>query len=591
MIALAAALCVSPRRRELYQLAALSRALIIGLELILRFWVYAYVDIHAGSAHRRPRRADARTRPRAGRAGAWPVNAADRRRFLLGSPRALMAVQILLSAECDGDSSMAPATSMRSGMSSLARRRVHAPTRLSAASARRAAFAALLASTLLVPHVSSSALTFPGVSHFVSLLPFLMLMLIPFVDRRGLRRLAGLDMLVLAATLIPLGFEQLPRQWPIIALYPILAVLALRALSVARVGRPSAVVSQPAPVQPLLPYSWLVAGIAVLAVVHAMWALGSHVTSDISLGSVKGASNIIHGHAIYATQRVGGGTDPHTDTYGPVNYEAYVPFVALAGSSLAARLTTLFFDLLTAALLFFIGTRTRGRSVGVLLAYCWLAFPLTLYEDALGFNDSIVAAAVVAVILASGLPRRGGVLTALAAWTKMSPLALLPLLAGQAGYQRRKPADLLRFVVGFGVASLLVFLPAFAHSSPATFVSRTFGFQSARPPADSLWSSLQLTYAANTPWLETAIKVAHGLLSAAVATFVLLLFRIPRRMDTVGLAATAAATMIAVELCLSYYSYSYILWFAPLLLVAFILRGDTTAANPPPRARAIVPER
>jgi hypothetical protein len=63
--------------------------------------------------------------------------------------------------------------------------------------------------------------------------------------------------------------------------------------------------------------------------------------------------------------------------------------------------------------------------------------------------------------------------------------------------------------------------------------------------------------------------------TVAVGTLVLLAFRLPRRADIIGLAAAAAAVLIAIQLCLSYYSYSYVLWFAPLVLVASVLWTPT----------------
>jgi hypothetical protein len=37
------------------------------------------------------------------------------------------------------------------------------------------------------------------------------------------------------------------------------------------------------------------------------------------------------------------------------------------------------------------------------------------------------------------------------------------------------------------------------------------------------------------------------------------------------------AVLIAVQACLGYYSYSYVLWFAPLVLVALLADGAPPA--------------
>jgi Glycosyltransferase family 87 len=444
------------------------------------------------------------------------------------------------------------------------------------ARARRLAFLALLGAAVLLPHLTSDGFEFPQVSNFWSLLPFCGLFLLPFLEVRSPPRMLHLDLLVLLSFVVALGCWENMRTWPVLLIYPPLIYLCLRMVFLAGVGR-SAGERSHAPVRPrlLLGRSWLVAGIIVLAGLHVSWALEGRVSTDVAEGGVQGAQNIAHGRPLYSDPHLSAGSmDPHLDTYGPLNYEAYLPFTALATGHKAARLTTLFFDLLTALLLFMLGRQIRGPSVGVLLAFCWLAFPFTLYEEALGFNDSIVAATLVGTVLAARSPARRGAMAAAAAWTKLSPLALLPLLAGHQPGRRSAGRTALEFAVAFLLASGLIFLPAIAHSSLSAFLSRSFGFQSSRSASGSIWAELQGSYSVGLPWLDTASRVLHGLLVALTGAFAISLFRAPRRQDAVGLAAAAAAVLIAIEACLGYYSFSYILWFAPLVLIAVIL-GDS----------------
>jgi hypothetical protein len=428
-------------------------------------------------------------------------------------------------------------------------------------------FVLLLVAASFLPPVRSSAFTFPAISGFFVLPVFAALMVLPVLDVRRLRHRSSLDLLALVVLLVPLGLEKPPRQWPVMLVYPILAYLGVRMLLVARLPG-TGVRESSGPLTLHLPREWLLAGIAVLVFVHFNWALGSNVSSDIAEGSVKGALALIHGHPLYGAQHGLAGLDPHTDTYGPVNYEAYVPFAAVFRGLTASHLATLLFDLLTALLLLRLGRRVRSSTLGMTLAFCWLAFPFTLYEDALGFNDAVVAASLVAVLLTAEQPLRRGVAAALAVWTKLSPVALLPLLASEPGKGRRRPSSAALFLLAFVASTVLVFIPALLHSSPAIFVTRTFGFQSNRAPADSLWSSLQLTYAAKAPWIGVASRLAHAILAVLVGTLAVVSPRLPRRQDVVGLAAACAAILIGLEVCLSYYAYSYILWFAPLVLVA-----------------------
>jgi hypothetical protein len=324
----------------------------------------------------------------------------------------------------------------------------------------------------------------------------------------------------------------------------------------------------------------------VLACVHVSWALEGSGGSDVATGGVRGASAILHGRPIYGAPGRTVAVDPHTDTYGPVDYEAYVPFVAVSAGSLSAKVTTLFFDLLTALLLFALGRRLRGATAGVLLAYCWLAFPFTLYEDALGFNDSIVAAALIGTLLVARSPARRGALAAVAAFTKLSPLALVPLLAAHpppGGRVTRRSVS--AFAAAFALATAVVFAPVLVHGSVGAFFSRSFGFQAHRTPALSIWAVLQGNYSVHAAWVGSASRVLHGLLAALAGAFVILVARMARRGGVVPLAAVCAAVLIALQVCLSYYSFSYILWFAPLVLSVLLLDGSS-GEDPPRREQA-----
>ena len=266
--------------------------------------------------------------------------------------------------------------------------------------------------------------------------------------------------------------------------------------------------------------------------------------------------------------------------YGPVLYEAYTPFAALLGHRDAERIAALAFDLLTAVLLFLLGNQLRSPALGVLAAYCWLAFPVTFYEDALGFNDGLVAASLVAVLLVARSPARRGALTAIAACGKLSPLALVPTLAAYRPQRRGQPSrDLLVFALALLGVSAVAFAVILLHTTPATFLSRTLGFQASREPSDSLWSALQYHYGSGHPWLISAGRVLHGLVVALAGALVILSYRLVRWTPAVpALAAACAAILIAVEASLGYYSYSYLLWVVPLVLVALLM----PAAQPHP---------
>jgi uncharacterized membrane protein len=459
---------------------------------------------------------------------------------------------------------------------------------VAASAARRLIYIALIVLAPLLPQFGNSYFTYPVVSHFWTSLAFCGLFLLPLVDLQRLRRMLHLDLLALLMFAVGLRYWYTSSSLSLLCVYAPLAYLCLRMVLIARVGRSAASELPVVPARFWLPTSWLLAGIVILVAVHINWTLGAQVGTDVGPASVQGAVRLVHGQPVYGadhaiTAKLG--YDPHYDTYGPLVYESYIPFASIAGVHTAARLATLFFDLLTAVLLFALGRQLRGPSVGVVLAYCWLAFPFTLYAGGLASNDSLVAAALVGTLLAAGSPVRRGAMVALAAWTKLSPLALVPVVISHATPARTRRAALFTCAAAFVLTGLLVLAPVFIHSSASTFVTRTFGFQLSRSPAFSIWERLNAGSLVAAAWVKPASQVAHGLLIALTAGFALMLMRAPRRQDVVGLASACAAILTAMQICLGYYSFTYILWFAPLVLVALIA-GEQQASQSSPAIAA-----
>ena len=100
----------------------------------------------------------------------------------------------------------------------------------------------------------------------------------------------------------------------------------------------------------------------------------------------------------------------------------------------AAHAAAIVFDLLALALLFLLGRRLRGPTLGVVLAYAWASFPFTLFALESNSNDTLVAVLVLAALLARATAARLATaarrrVAALAGLAKFAPLALAPLLA------------------------------------------------------------------------------------------------------------------------------------------------------------------
>jgi hypothetical protein len=401
-------------------------------------------------------------------------------------------------------------------------------------------------------------------------LPLCLLFLLPFVNPRRPLSLLHLDLLVLLSFSVSLAFFNHAHIYASVPLaYPPLLYLLARMLWLAlRRGRPGRPGAQP--LRLLVPASWLAIGVLFLV----GFRIGLNVTDgnviDVGYAGPIGAQRIVDGRPLYGGYPA---DNEHGDTYGPAAYEAYVPFVEVFGFSghwddlPAAHAAAIAFDLLALALLFWLGMRLRGPTLGVALAYAWAAYPFTLYTLESDSNDTLVAVLVLAALVAAtyrGALATGvrGAMAALAGLTKFAPLALAPLLATHGLAGRPLAARVRRlalFAAGFAAAVAVASLPALSHDSLHRIYVRTIEYQANRGSPFSIWG----LYGG---WLKTAEVVVE---IAAVA-FALVLAVVPRRDDEVGLAAACAAVLIALQLGVEHWFYLYIPWFFPLVMVALL---------------------
>ena len=238
---------------------------------------------------------------------------------------------------------------------------------------------------------------------------------------------------------------------------------------------------------------------------------------------------------------------------------------AASGTTCRPRTRRRLFDLLAIGLLFLIGRRVRGPSLGVALAYGWAAYPFTLFALESNSNDTLVAVLVLAAVLASTYrsklaPAARGAFAVLAGLTKFAPLALAPLFAthglwesaaarpGDGGDRSSGPSlrerlrDPMTFVLAFLAVGALASIPALSHDSLHTIYERTFAYQSDRASPFSVWG----LYGGLGGW-EAAVQIGAVVLAVLLAV-------IPRRADVVGLAAACAVVIIALQLGIEHWS-------------------------------------
>jgi hypothetical protein len=386
-------------------------------------------------------------------------------------------------------------------------------------------------------------------------LTFGVLFVVPFVDPRRLRRLLHLDLAVLASFGVSYAFfDTVHGNAAVWAIYPPLLYLLARMLATGlrrpRRGRGRLV--------PVLSTAVLVVGVIALFGARVALTVTSDRVMDIGYASVVGADRIAHKLPLYEDNAI------HGDTYGPVNYLAYMPFELLEptkGSEhvpRAAKAATVTFDLLTIVGLVLLGMRLRagpeGRRLGFALAWAWAAFPFTLLGVMENTNDGLIALLLISVLLTFTVPAARGALLGLATAAKFSPGALLLIIArGRDGDGRRAWLQTVAACLGIFVFAMVVYLP---DGGLRELWNCTMGFQLSRAPDFSPWA---ITNAHR--WTQTVVEVA-GLAVLAVVSFW------PGRRTLVQISALAAAALIAVQLPAGHWFYFYIMWFLPLTLVA-----------------------
>jgi hypothetical protein len=434
-------------------------------------------------------------------------------------------------------------------------------------------------------------------------LPLCLVFLVGLLDWRRLRRIANLDLLVLLGFAVSHFFfnrAEIGVSVPIV--YPLLLYLLARAVWIGARGSGIGL-------RPVWRASWLLIAALFLMGLRVGLNMADSGAIDVGYAGVVGADRIAHGEPIYDNfpDDVSQG-----DTYGPVNYYAYVPFERIwpwSGSwddLPAAHGAAVAFDIVAFGLLILLGYRIRpgpaGRKLAATLAFGWAAFPYTAYVLESNSNDSLVAALLIAVMLALSRPALRGVTAALATFAKFVPALLVPMLltyrpqsedahhSGGEDTARRDPEPAVRrhgegvsapsasgpaawrrvpwllFVIGFVLVTAAVMTWPAINPGLHTFYERTITYQADRDSPFSIWGQVGLEP------LRLAILAAVGIGSVALA------FR-PRRKTLTEVAAFGAALIIGIQLTAQHWFYLYIVWFYPLLLLAM---ATATEREPSP---------
>lgn len=391
------------------------------------------------------------------------------------------------------------------------------------------------------------------------LIPLGALFLLPFVDFRRPLRLLHLDLLVLLGFGVShVAFNRGEIDTSVPLAYPVLLYLLARMLweGARRRERAGALV-------PHAPERVLLAALVFLVGFRVGLNIVDSNVIDVGYSGVIGADRIADGDPLYEGEFAP--DNKSGNVYGPVAYLTYIPWEQVLPWSgrwddlPAAHAAAIAFDLATTLGLYVLGTRLRGRLLGIALAYAWAAFPYSLFALSTNSNDTLVAALLVWALVAAASPAGRGALLALASAAKFVPVALGPLFASLG-----RP---LRFASAFAIAAVLVTVPFLPDGGVRDLYDTTLGFHAGRESPFSLWGQ-----APGLDWLHVAVKVFAVALGLAVAV-------IPRSRDVVQAAALGAAVLIALQLTAVHWFYLYIVWFAPFVFLAlFAAHADRRSA-------------
>jgi hypothetical protein len=384
-------------------------------------------------------------------------------------------------------------------------------------------------------------------------LPLCVLFLLPFMDPRRPFRLLHLDLLVLLGFGLSHYYFAAGRPGVSVPLaYPFLLYVVIR---LAAAGfRPR---RRDGPLMPFVSTGFLGLMIVLLLGMRIAFGFIGSETTDVGVAGVIGADRVEHGLPLYQDNMY------HGDTYGPINYIAYLPFELLVpyhpggDPSPSVEPSTLAFDALIVIGLLLLGRRLRpgraGIRLGAGLAYAWTAYPYTSLVIASNTNDALVPLFIVYALLVLRSPPGRGLLTGLASMAKLSPLLVAPILVAGTRPFRRGTVVAGAVFAAFCAGLLLAFLP---DGGWRELWNTTLGFQAKRESPLALW-----TRHPDLDWLRTLSEAVLVALAGLAAI-------LPRKRTVGQVAALCGAVLAMSQIPANYWIYFYLVWFAPFMFIA-----------------------
>jgi hypothetical protein len=201
----------------------------------------------------------------------------------------------------------------------------------------------------------------------------------------------------------------------------------------------------------------------------------------------------------------------------------------------------------------------QAEEAGLRAALAWLAFPALLITASTGTTDVALAAMLAGAVLLWRRPAVCAGMLAVGGWFKLAPFALLPVRLAPLRGRRLAGALASVALVSLPLVVLLVVLGGIR--GPGEML-HAMSFQFSRGSLQSAWATLGLERL--QPLVEACVL---GLIAAAVVA----LRRDPALADQPArMAALMAAILLGLQLSAVYWTFLYVAWVAPLIVLSLL---------------------
>jgi hypothetical protein len=185
-----------------------------------------------------------------------------------------------------------------------------------------------------------------------------------------------------------------------------------------------------------------------------------------------------------------------------------------------------------------------------------LAFPPLLVTVSTGTTDVVLAAMLVGVFVLWHRPAWGMGALSGAAWFKLAPLAIVPLLLA-----RLRGRALVRAAAGLLLTSagLVAFLVALGGLGAPHRMLSAMSFQFTRASPHTLWAVV-----GSVPLQQLAEAAIVALIAGAAVRL-----RRDRALadDRFRVAAIAGAVLLGIQISANYWNYMYLTWAVPFIVI------------------------